>query len=75
MTRPPLTYKPNPTKRADLMTIPELIAEWRLGCSIAGEFAASRGIGPADPALCPGCTTGLIEAIERLIGTPPEQAL
>lgn len=38
------------------MTIIEMIAEWRRGCSDAA---------PDSPELCAQCTRGLIDAIER----------
>ena len=37
------------------MNIPEMIKEWRKGCSC----------GPHNPANCPDCTTALIDAIDR----------
>lgn len=40
------------------MTILEMIAEWRTGCSCAA---------PGFPEQCPTCTLGLILAIERRV--------
>jgi hypothetical protein len=49
------------------MTILEMIAEWRKGCSIAGH----RGLDDADrelgPECCPACTVALIESIESKV--------
>lgn len=45
------------------MTILEMIAEWRKGCSIAGPACGQDD----SPANCSECTEGLIDAIERKV--------
>jgi hypothetical protein len=48
------------------MTPPEMIAEWRKGCSVAGpayDHMMKLPVGTSSPVECEECTEALIDAI------------